>query len=312
MSLTRIQSLCVAAVLSDCCNQLNKLSSELSAYMRQEKYSTAEAQEKARVMKLKSDCEYISQQMSNLHAQLIEEQDFSCLLQEVEETDQAKNTENAKREAKRELASKTQTLHRQQLELREKTQNLKEMCKCAKRLSKQVDIQALKIEKRKKLEEKLQEQQLKRTQFETTKAESDLEKKRELLKDQLQQQAEVHEAKKKYLHYRHEELQQLQLDWQQRTDMMLHDVEHQLNEVNCKRAITLDKLAELKRTFREMEEVVLEDRKEQEKLRRQQEENMAATKIQAWWRGVMSRRGLGKKADKKKGKKKGEGKKKKK
>ncbi|XP_077104354.1 dynein regulatory complex protein 9 isoform X5 [Siphateles boraxobius] len=69
---------------------------------------------------------------------------------------------------------------------------------------------------------------------------------------------------------------------------------------------------------RDMQEVIIEDRMEKERLRAQlekeQKERDAATKIQAWWRGTLVRRGLGspKKATKSKSKGGKKGKKKKK
>ncbi|XP_021418901.1 dynein regulatory complex protein 9 isoform X3 [Oncorhynchus mykiss] len=63
-------------------------------------------------------------------------------------------------------------------------------------------------------------------------------------------------------------------------------------------------------TYRDSEQVVIEDRMEKEALRRKLEkehmERDAATKIQSWWRGTLVRRGLG---PYKKGKKPKEGKK---
>lgn len=109
-------------------------------------------------------------------------------------------------------------------------------------------------------------------------------------------------------------LQQLQ-QWEQQTKQMLQEKEQQLNSVGCKRTVDLDRLTEMKRKvsrsycwtclgelsrmlnrmhghyelnitemrnfvqFREMQQVVMEDREEQEKLRQQQEEAGAATKV---------------------------------
>lgn len=70
--------------------------------------------------------------------------------------------------------------------------------------------------------------------------------------------------------------------------------------------------------YAEYEQVVVEDRIEKEKIRRKVEQEAielkAGIKLQAWWRGVMVRKGLGpyKKGKKKKGKGKKSGKKKKK
>ncbi|XP_077951671.1 uncharacterized protein LOC144389772 isoform X2 [Gasterosteus aculeatus] len=123
---------------------------------------------------------------------------------------------------------------------------------------------------------------------------------------QLTEEREVHEKSVKFLQNRQEELQLLQQRWQRRTVQMLQEKKLEVATVCCKRTLNLDKLSEMRRKIREMERVVMEDREEQEKLRQQQREARAATKVQEWWRGCMARRGLGsfKKADDKKGEKK--------
>ncbi|CAK6970076.1 dynein regulatory complex protein 9 [Scomber scombrus] len=311
MSLSRIQSLRLAAVLEDCSDQLDILGHALTVQISRER-SSAQAQEEARMNKLKRDSKYVSQLVSKLHLELEEKQSFSCLLQVVEEEERKKMAEHMKREAKRELDCRQQNLQRQKVELEQKTETLKEL---NKELRHKLNEQPAKIEKKKKLEEKNNQLQLQKTQKETNKAEKLLEDQLELRKKQLKEEMRVHEESTKFLQNRHEELQQLLQHWQERTKQMLQEKEQQLNNVRCKRTVILDKLMEMRRKYREMEQVVVEDREEQEKLRQKQAEVRAATKLQAWWRGCMVRRGLGsyKKAEEgKKGKKKKEGKKKKK
>lgn len=87
---------------------------------------------------------------------------------------------------------------------------------------------------------------------------------------------------------------------------MLEEKEQQLNSLSCKRTVTWDKLSEMRRKvsrtqrrysscsarvtsnqmhgllyvqFRELEQVVMEDREEQEKLRQEQERARAVTKV---------------------------------
>ncbi|XP_018537837.1 dynein regulatory complex protein 9 [Lates calcarifer] len=163
--------------------------------------------------------------------------------------------------------------------------------------------------------EKCIELKFQQIQRETIQAEKLLEDQLELLQKQLKDEARVHEESKKFLQNQHEGLQLQLQQWQEHTQQMLQEKEQQLNHVHCKRTVNLEKLSEMRRKFKQMEQVAMEDREEQEKLRQQQAEARAATKLQAWWRGCMVRRGLGsfKKAEEdKKGKKKKDGKKKKK
>uniref|UniRef100_A0A7N8WW04 Dynein regulatory complex protein 9 n=2 Tax=Mastacembelus armatus TaxID=205130 RepID=A0A7N8WW04_9TELE len=228
----------------------------------------------------------------------------------VEKEEEKKKAGDMERQAKRELQLRKQMLQRQQETFQQKNEELKVLHQLAKDLNHQLNEQTAKTAHTKKTLEKDMELQL--TQKESSQPEK-------LLKDQREKQRKeevrVHEESKKFLQNQHEELQRQLLQWQQYTNQMLQEKVQQLNSVCCKRTVNADKLLEMRRKFREMEQVVMEDREEKEKLRKQQDEARAATKLQAWWRGCMVRRGLGmyKKTDEsKKGKKKKEGKKKKK
>ncbi|XP_026226858.1 dynein regulatory complex protein 9 [Anabas testudineus] len=314
MSLSRIQSLGIAAVLEDCSNQLDIVGHIVRVQISRERGAAA-AQERARLSKLRRDCQYISKQIYTLHLELEEKQSFSSMLNVMEEEEQKKMDENLKREEKIKLVQRRKALQRKKEELQQKNEQLKELNRHSRDLRHQANEHSLKSASRKKNAEKDVELQLQLTQKETSQAEKLLEDQLELLQKQLKEEVRVHKEAEKFLQNQQEELQQQLQQWQQLTNQMLEEKEQQLNSVSCKRTVNWDKLSEMRRTFREMEQVVMEDREEQEKLRQQQEQARAATKLQAWWRGCMVRRGLGtfKKTDEgKKGKKKKEGKKKKK
>ncbi|XP_054478063.1 dynein regulatory complex protein 9 [Anoplopoma fimbria] len=315
MSLSQIQSLRLAAVLEDCSDQLDIVGLTVAVQIDKERGSAA-AQEKARLTKLRRDCQYVSQQVLKLHLELKEKQRISSLLQVVEEVEQKKKAEDMRREAKKELEQRMQSILRQKDEFQQKTETLKDMTQQARDMKYQLNETSSRFADKKKLEEKSMVLQLQQVQRETSQTERQQEDQRELLQIQLMEERRVHEKSEKFLQNRHKELQQQLKQWQQLTKQMLQEKEQKLNSVCCKRTVNMDRLLEMRRKFREMEQVVMEDREEQEKLRLQQAEARAATKLQAWWRGCMVRRGLGsfKKAedDKKGKKKKKEGKKKKK
>ncbi|GAA6217567.1 dynein regulatory complex protein 9 [Lates japonicus] len=314
MSLSQIQSLRVAAVLGDCLDQLDILGHTLMVQIGRER-GTVEAPERVRLAKLRRDCQYIWQQVSTLHLELEEKQSFSSLLQVVEEEEQRKKAENVQREAKREVKQRKQALQIQQGEIEQKNEKLKELSWVSKDLRYQLNEQASMIVNQRMIAEKCIELKLQQIQRETIQAEKLLEDQLELLQKQLKDEARVHEESEKFLQNQHEGLQLQLQQWQEHTQQMLQEKEQQLNHVHCKRTVNLEKLSEMRRKFKQMEQVAMEDREEQEKLRQQQAEARAATKLQAWWRGCMVRRGLGsfKKAEEdKKGKKKKDGKKKKK
>ncbi|XP_035528213.1 dynein regulatory complex protein 9 [Morone saxatilis] len=314
MSLSRVQSLRLAAVLEDCSDQLDILGHTLTVQINREQ-GTATAQEKARLTKLVRDCQYISQQVSTLHVELEEKQSFSSVQQVVGEVKKKKVDENKRRELMRELEVRRQRLLRQKDEVQQKVEKLQVMDRLSRDMKYQLNLQSSKLANKNKIVEKKLELKLEQTQKENSQAEKLLEDQLQMLHKQLKDERRVHEESETFLQNQLKELQEQLQQWQQSTKQMLQKKEQQLNSLCCKRTLNLDRLTDMKRKFKEMEQVVMEDREEQERLRQQQEEARAATKLQAWWRGCMVRRGLGsfKKAeDDKKGKKKKEGKKKKK
>nr|XP_032830967.1 dynein regulatory complex protein 9 isoform X1 [Petromyzon marinus] len=110
--------------------------------------------------------------------------------------------------------------------------------------------------------------------------------------------------------------------WMEKYDHDLEAKQQELNNLKATHASDLAHLQDLARQYSEFEAVVIEDRLEREaerkRLEQEELELRCTVKIQAWWRGVMVRRGLGqykapKKAKKgKKGKKAKKGGKKKK
>ncbi|TMS10752.1 Dynein regulatory complex protein 9 [Larimichthys crocea] len=160
------------------------------------------------------------------------------------------------------------------------------------------------------------ELELQLTQKEVSQTEKLQEERQELQHKQLgEEEIKVCEGSKKFLQNQHEKLQKQLQEWQQHSNQTVQEKELQLNSLYRLKTVNLDRLTDMRRKSRAMEQVVEEDRVEQEVLRQQQAEIRAATKLQAWWRGCMIRRGLGsfkKEEDKKGKKKKKEGKKKKK
>ncbi|XP_038843597.1 dynein regulatory complex protein 9-like, partial [Salvelinus namaycush] len=84
--------------------------------------------------------------------------------------------------------------------------------------------------------------------------------------------------------------------WMERYERDMEDKQQELNSLRNKKANNLSQLQELAKKYRDIEQVVIEDRMEKEALRRKLEkehmERDAATKIQSWWRGTLVRRGL--------------------
>ncbi|XP_006794834.1 dynein regulatory complex protein 9 [Neolamprologus brichardi] len=303
MCLSRIQSLRLVAVLEDCSHQLEILGHILTMRIRRER----PAQEKAKLRKLTRDCEYISQLMSKLHLELEDKQCFSSLLQAVEEVEQRRRDTNMKREEMKQVGKRRQTLLKQQEELQQKTLKLQVIHHEANKKD-----HLLKMRIKENTKENDTGLQLRKIQSETSQAEALLEGQLELLKKQLKEEVRVYKESQKFLLRQHEELQQLLHELQKHTEQMVQEKSKQLHNMCFKKDLNLDRLEDMKMKFKEMEQMVMEDREEQEKLHQQQARIRAATKLQAWWRGCIVRRGLcgfkkakkGKKGNKKERKKK--------
>ncbi|XP_074540285.1 dynein regulatory complex protein 9 isoform X2 [Halichoeres trimaculatus] len=311
MSLSLSQSLTLAAVLRECSDQLDILGYALIVQINREEGSA----QMARLTKLKRDCQFISQHISELYSELEEEHTFTSLQKVVEKEEQKAMQRGDTWQKERE-----EKLKNKDREITQKSGKLEDMKQLLKDLRQEVTAKASEVAHKKEyaaLIAKANELRLQERQVESSETEKKLEEHLEVLQKQIQQEMLNHEASVTFLQHRNKELQQQLSQWHERSGQMLKEKEQKLNKVQCDRTINADRLMEKRRLFTEMEQVVLEDREKMKKLQQQQEEVRAATKLQAWWRGCMVRHGLsgfGKPEEVKKGKKKktgGKGKKKK-
>ncbi|KAM6910468.1 dynein regulatory complex protein 9 [Xenentodon cancila] len=282
MSLSWMQTLRVAAVLEDCTDRLDILGHTMTVEMTRED-GTTPVQEKNRLLKLARDCQFISQQMSMLHFELQEKQSFSSLVQALEEEQRRKET--IKRE---EYSNKLRkrTLLKQKQEIENKTRKINDIYILWQQLRDKTVLRKNMVQQAIVLKSQV-------LQNEARKAENLLVDQLQLLRKQVTNEMESHEETGSHLQNQHEELQRVLHEWQQSTKQMLQDKQKQLDNVCCKRTLNLDKLMDMRRKFREMEQVVMEEKEEQEQLRQQEAKAIAASRLQAWWRGCMVRRGLG-------------------
>ncbi|KXJ11117.1 dynein regulatory complex protein 9 [Exaiptasia diaphana] len=140
-------------------------------------------------------------------------------------------------------------------------------------------------------------------------SENSLKEELETLKYKIDEEARVNAEIEAYLKQHHQLLEEKVEYWMEKYDHDVEQKQHELDVLKASKANDLARLQELTQKYSEYEKVVIEDRVEKEKARRQAEqeaEELRMTiKIQSWWRGVMVRRQLGpySKKKKKKGKK---------
>ncbi|XP_014779582.1 dynein regulatory complex protein 9 [Octopus bimaculoides] len=85
--------------------------------------------------------------------------------------------------------------------------------------------------------------------------------------------------------------------WMEKHEKDVEDKQKQLDDLKTLKNTDWKRLVDLTRKYKEYEEVVVEDRIQKEILRRKmEEENLyikASIRVQAWWRGIMVRKGYG-------------------
>ncbi|XP_016132179.1 dynein regulatory complex protein 9 [Sinocyclocheilus grahami] len=147
--------------------------------------------------------------------------------------------------------------------------------------------------------------------------EKELEDEVGMLQERTEEEKNVHMELETFLKRQHANLQEKLQFWIQRYEKDMEKKEQEITALQNKRNVSQARIQELSKKCRDMQEVIIEDRTEKECLRAQlekeQKERDAATKIQAWWRGTLVRKGIGSpKKDKSKSKGGKKGKKKKK
>ncbi|KAK7891718.1 hypothetical protein WMY93_023681 [Mugilogobius chulae] len=294
MQLSKTHALRVAAVLEDFQNQLVLLAISFIVDLEKNPHSP---QEKVTLNKLIHDCHTLSELMQTFCEELEETQTFNTLAKKIEVEEQTKQmmAEHIRRVTKADFREKQALCTNLEEELENKHKLLEKFKDEHDMLESQQEEQHVK------------EDQLKMLQKDANDREKMLEDQIKLVKEQIKRERRSHSVSIQFLQNQQEEMKQLRTSWEERTQIMREEKTQQLNDIRGKNILNLDRLMEMRRKFRVMEQVVKEDKEEQEKLQQEQDLIKAATKIQAFWRGCMVRKGLGihkKPEEDKKGKKK--------
>ncbi|XP_027872047.1 dynein regulatory complex protein 9 [Xiphophorus couchianus] len=302
LSLSKIQSLRTVAALEDCVHQLDLLGHSLSVQISRERGSTS-TQEKDRLVQLKAECQFIDHHVTKLCCELEDTQSFESIPQAMEE-DEAQKAARKKREDEKKRKEREQALLILQQEIEDKKDQIHKMYL----LLNDLEEETSKLQNKKKTKTTVLFPQIVKETWQKAQLLDQL----ELMQKQMEEEARFHEETVTFLQVQYEEFQQRLHKWKQQTKKMQQEKQSKLDNLGCKRTLNIDKLMEMRRMFKEMERVVLQDKKNQDLQSQLEEKAVAATTLQAYWRGTMVRRGLGpyKKVEEKKGKKK-KGKKKK-
>ncbi|BFZ00910.1 hypothetical protein BsWGS_03949 [Bradybaena similaris] len=268
------------------------------------------------LIKVQKDRSYVEQIMSETMTDLVQSCSFQPLIAAV--TTQ-----------KLHKASREQTIQREQ-EGRKRTKELQKELQDVKK-EHEIEVQR-RIEMISHLKDQLQEMKAKtsmenkyvrkcahvavaQTQKRCFLSEKKKSDESEGLQRKIDEENRAHQEIVSFLHSHKSELDKKLEFWSEKYEIDKEAKQKELDTLKQTKAKDLEKLQELTKLYKEYEMIVVEDRIEKEKARRKLDleaiELKAAIRLQAWWRGVMVRKGFGPfgKKKKKKGKgKKGKGK----
>ncbi|XP_060779179.1 dynein regulatory complex protein 9 isoform X2 [Neoarius graeffei] len=264
--------------------------------------------------KVQSDRRFAARLISDLLTELTEEGTFSSLIRTVDEEKRIKAQLNDIISRDKEDRLRIKTLQKQLLDIAKETNlQIQERDKMVAHLEDQVQEWKMKESLQEKYENESAELLVCEGQKLNNHNEKQLETEIELLKKKLINEEKSHQEMEVLLKKNQMRLEEQLESWMQRYDKDTEDKQLELKTLKTNKSNNLVQLEELAQKYKDTEQVIIEDRTEKEKLRKQLEKEQLQTntaiKIQSWWRGTMVRKGLGpfnnanKPKDKKQGKK---------
>ncbi|KAB5575204.1 hypothetical protein PHYPO_G00218170 [Pangasianodon hypophthalmus] len=257
---------------------------------------------------------FAAQLITRLLTELIEEGTFHSLIHTVEEEKRIKAQLQDIITSEEEDRLRIKTLQKELLDIcKETTLQIQERDKMAAHLEDQLQEWKMK----KSLQEKYMSNSTQLLVYQGQKLnnhnEKQLEAEIEMLKKKLKEEEKAHEELEVFLKNNQTSLEEKLEYWMERYDNDTEDKQRELNTLKTNKSNNVEQLQDLAKKYRDSEQVIIEDRLEKEKLRKQLEKEQlqrnAAIKIQSWWRGTLVRKGLGPFQKAKKPKQKKEGKK---
>ncbi|CAH1244853.1 IQCG [Branchiostoma lanceolatum] len=258
--------------------------------------------------KIQADRAFVESVMVEAQSELAVSGTFLSLLQSVlsEREKKANLQQTILREE--EGRKRIKQLQRLKLEVRkEKEVEIQNRNEMIAHLKDQLQEMKAKTNMEGKYVKKNTEVQVFQTQKHCSMSEQALREELEALKVKIDEEVRVNGEIESFLKTHQRELEEKVEYWMEKYDKDVDAKQHELDVLKASKAQDLARLQELTKLYGEYEQVVVEDRIEKEKARRKAEQEaielQCATKLQAWWRGVMVRKGLGPYKKGKKGKK---------
>ncbi|XP_078524193.1 dynein regulatory complex protein 9 [Lissotriton helveticus] len=264
--------------------------------------------------KVQADRQFVADVLKEAHVELKTQGTFNSLLLAVGGEKKKKadflNTVAREEQGRKRIKDLHKELQEIQKEKEEAIQNRNEMIAHLKDQHQEMKAKTTMEGKYMKKDSELQVHQI---QKKGSNEEAELREELRKLKEKSDEEMRVHMEIESFLRQLQTELEEKLEHWMEKYDKDTEAKQQELNSFKSAKASNLAALQELAKQYREFEEVVIEDRLEKARLRREHDQEKlelkSVRKIQAWWRGTMVRRGLGPYALAKKGKKSGKGKK---
>ncbi|XP_036302990.1 dynein regulatory complex protein 9 isoform X5 [Pipistrellus kuhlii] len=141
------------------------------------------------------------------------------------------------------------------------------------------------------------ELQISQTQKKCNKTEELLLEEIEKLRLKTEEENQIHMEIEIFLRREQQKLEEKLEFWMEKYDKDTETKQNELNALKAAKASDLAHLQELAKTIREYEQVIIEDRIEKEKNKKQIEQTAlelkSIIKLQAWWRGIIVRNEIG-------------------
>lgn len=269
--------------------------------------------------KIQHDRACIENILSNTQVQLLESNEFSHLTEAVHNVKQEKlenqsmiiKEEQGRHRIKRLQREIADVKHEKEVQVQHCNETIAHLKDQLQEMKAKSQMEAKYI---KKNAENFVDQGLRRCELAEEKKIEEL----DAMKRKIDSEERSHQEISNYLKKHQSILEEKVEFWMEKYDTDTEAKQHELNVLKTSKANDLDRLHELLRKYSEYEKMVVHDRIEKEKLRREMEQDdielHSAVLLQSWWRGALVTRKLGPFGPKKgkKGRKKKKGGKKKK
>ncbi|XP_005104711.1 dynein regulatory complex protein 9 [Aplysia californica] len=266
------------------------------------------------LVKIQEDRVFLESVMGDTMTELVQNCSFQALLEAVNAQKQHKASLQSTIQKEEDGRKKVRELQRQLLGVKkQKETEIQQRNEMISHLKDQLQEMKAKTNMEGKYIKKCAEVAVAQSQKRCFLSEKDMKEEIERLQVKIDEEVGAHQKIVSYLQTHQKDLEKKLEFWIDKYETDKEAKQKELDTLKQTKAKDLEKLQELTKLYKEYEQIVVEDRIEKEKARRKAEQEAielrSAIRLQAWWRGVMVRKGFGPFGKKKKGKgKKGKGK----